>query len=132
MKLQGACIAADGAHGIWIGRNDGTIGRYNFTTQSIRNTRIIGHDVPSHLRSISKIYPISDSELLIGCFTRGLKIYNHKTGALTSLPLTTSRDASVYVRDIVEGESGQYWIATESGIYIYDLRTRTVQHLQKK
>lgn len=132
MKLQGACIAADGAHGIWIGRNDGTIGRYNFTTRSIRNTRIIGHDVPSHLRSISKIYPISDSELLIGCFTRGLKIYNHKTGALTSLPLTTSRDASVYVRDIVEGEGGQYWIATESGIYIYNMRTRTVQHLQKK
>lgn len=131
-KLYGACLANDGSSGLWIGRDDGTIGRFNFATGRVTNTTIIGAQVPQNLRSISKIYPVSESEILIGCFTQGLKIYNHKTGVCRSLPLEKNSRASIYVRDIIKGEGQQYWIATESGIYIYDLVSHRSQHLQKR
>lgn len=131
LELQSACIAADGTTGLWIGRENGTIGRYNFETGALVNTTIIDARTPPYLRSISKIYPINDSEVLIGCFTQGLKLYNHKTGVCSSLRLVKNAQASIYVRDIIQGEGQQYWIATESGIYIYDRASQTAQHLQK-
>lgn len=131
LEIRGSCIAGGRNNELWIGREDGTIGKYNFETKSIENIRIIDQNIPSHLRSISRIYPINEDELLIGCFTQGLKIYNHKTRTCRSLALSHNNRASIYVRDIVKGEEQQYWIATESGVYIYNLATDVVQHLVK-
>ncbi|WEK38294.1 MAG: two-component regulator propeller domain-containing protein [Candidatus Pseudobacter hemicellulosilyticus] len=131
LEIKGSCITADSSKGLWIGREDGSIGRYNFENRSIENISIIDPGIPANLRSISRIYPINDDELLIGCFTQGLKIYNHKTKTSRSLALEKNRQTSIYVRDIIKGDEQQYWIATESGIYIYNLAADTVQHLNK-
>ncbi|AWO02193.1 histidine kinase [Chitinophaga alhagiae] len=131
LEITGSCIAGGSNKELWIGREDGTIGKYNFENRSIENISIIDQKVPLNLRSISRIYPINEDELLIGCFTQGLKIYNHKTKVCRSLALENNNRASIYVRDIIQGAEQQYWIATESGIYIYNLATNVVQHLRK-
>jgi signal transduction histidine kinase/ligand-binding sensor domain-containing protein len=132
LKIQASCMAFDKSGNLWTGSEDGVISIYNPRNRSITKTRIIDQSVPPYLRSITKILPINQDEVLIGCFKQGLKKYNAKTGEIKTLPLHTDGNTDVYVRDITAGGNQDYWVATESGIYIYNLDNNTSLHLKKR
>lgn len=132
LKVPASCIALDSNMNLWIGNNDGTIYIYDIQKKPTTTIRIVDKNLPSNVRSISKIYPIRNNELLIGCFNQGLKSCNTKTGTVKSLTLDADHNKDIFVRDIAADSEDQYWIATESGIYIYDLATHTSTHLRKR
>jgi len=132
LKIGAACIAIDENGNIVIGNDDGQLVTYNPQNGSKTSVRIIDQHLPGKLRSISKIFPIGNNSILVGCFKQGLKSYNTKTGVIKSLILKNSDNTDIYVRDITAGEKQEYWIATESGIYIYNLATNTSQNLRKR
>ena len=132
LKISGSCIALGAQGNILIGNDDGQLLTYNPQKKSTTSVRIIDERIPASLRSISKIFPLGDNRILIGCFKQGLKSYDTKTGLIKSLILRNSNNTDIYVRDITAGEKQAYWIATESGIYIYDLATHTSHNLRKK
>lgn len=131
LKIPASCIALDAAMNLWLGDNDGNISRYDPEKTNATKIRIVNKSVPANSRSVSKIFPVNNNELLIGCFKQGLKIYNTQTGKVRSLSLR-SDDSDIYVRDIALDNDGQYWIATESGIYIYDLIHNKSRNLKKQ
>lgn len=131
LKIPAACISLGADSSLWMGDNDGNISRYDPQQSSPARIRIVDHHIPANARSISKIYPISDTELLIGCFRQGLKYYNTQSGKIRSLALRTD-NSDIYVRDIAVDDDGKYWIATESGIYVYDLQHHTSRNLIKQ
>ncbi|MBO9566022.1 MAG: histidine kinase [Niastella sp.] len=126
-----SCIAFDAAMNLWMGDNDGNIHLYDTTRVNSTTVSIADKNLPVNARSISKIYPINQHELLIGCFKQGLKSYNMQTGEVRSLPLRADK-SDIYVRDITVDNDGLYWIATESGIYIYDRAHNVSKNLQKQ
>ncbi|MNK06009.1 Alkaline phosphatase synthesis sensor protein PhoR [compost metagenome] len=132
LKMQASCLAIDSNMNLRIGNDDGLIITYNLRNKIRSSVRIIDQNVPGNLRSISKIFPIRDSELLVGCFKQGLKSYNTKTGLIKSLPLFSKDNTDIYVRDITAGSNQEYWVATESGIFIYNLATNTSRNLRKR
>ncbi|MCH5596432.1 ligand-binding sensor domain-containing protein [Niabella ginsengisoli] len=132
LKIQASCIALDSNMNLWMGDNDGNISIYNSQKKRGPRIRIVNKSLPSNARSISKIYPVSNNEFLIGCFKQGLKIYSLQSGAVRSLPLGDHEYKDTYVRDITIANDGKYWIATESGIYINDLKTNTSINLRKR
>ncbi|WP_316828529.1 two-component regulator propeller domain-containing protein [Pedobacter miscanthi] len=132
LKISAACIAIDEHGNIVIGNDNGELVTYNPQDGSKTSVSIIGRNVPSNLRSISKIFPAGNNNILVGCFKRGLKSYNTKTGIIKSLILKNSDNTDIYVRDITAGENQEYWIATESGIYIYNLATNANSNLRKR
>lgn len=132
LDIQASCLSVDEKMNLWIGDNDGLIKNYNPRNKSTTTIRIINEHVPPNLRSVSKIFPVKNNELLIGCFKQGLKSYNIKTGLIRSLPLRNIDNTDIYVRDITAANDQEYWIATESGIYIYNLVTNTSRNLRKR
>lgn len=132
LKIKASCIALDSNMNLWMGDNDGNIHIYNPKAKPDTKIRIVNKSLPANARSISKIYPIGSKELLIGCFKQGLKSYNTKTGTVKSLSLDADKNKDIFVRDIAAGNDGQYWIATESGIYIYDLAANRSICLRKR
>lgn len=131
LNINASCIALDTAMQLWIGDNDGTISRYNANQATIEKIRIVATDIPVNARSISKLFPIGNQELLIGCFRQGFKSYNVQTGKVTNFSLRAD-NSDVYVRDISIDNEGQYWVATESGIYVYDPVRHTSQNLTRQ
>lgn len=128
-----ASAIAGAARGIlWIGDRHGKISQYNIKTKSVLSINVFDKGTPGDLRSISKIYPISSDQALVGLFSQGLKLCNIKTGHVQTIPLKKEGSSSIYVRDIKAGATGKYWIATESGIYIYDRTSDSSIHLQKR
>ncbi len=132
LNIRASCLAIDSGMNLWMGNHDGVIRSYNLRTKLTSSVRIIDQNVPANLRSISKIFAAKDNELLIGCFKQGLKCYNTKTGLIRTLPLFNRDNPDIYVRDITAGSNKEYWVATESGIYIYDLATNTSRNLRKR
>lgn len=131
-KMPASCIALDKDMNLWVGNEDGVLSIYNSKNKLINTSRVIDRNIQKNLRSISKILPIDKNEALIGCFKQGLKSYNRKTGETKTLPLSKSKNLELFVRDITEGANKNYWIATESGIYIYNLTTKTSTNLYKR
>ncbi|MFT3902679.1 MAG: two-component regulator propeller domain-containing protein [Niabella sp.] len=131
LKIPASCIALDSSMNLWMGNDDGVIRIYNHKKGSDNDIRIVSQAIPANSKSISKIYPINNDNILVGCFKQGLKSYNTKTGKVNSLPLHTDNN-EIYVRDIALGNNQQYWIATESGIYIYDPLRNTSYNLKKR
>lgn len=130
LKTPASCIALDAEKNLWMGDNDGNISIYNSEKANSTRIRIVSKNFPVNFRSVSKIYPVNRNQLLIGCFKQGLKSYNTQTGEVRSLTLRADK-SGIYVRDISIDNDGQYWIATESGIYIYDLVHNVSRNLTK-
>lgn len=132
LKIQATCIAIDDSMHLWTGNNDGVICSYTLQKKLLTDISIFDRDVPSSARSISKLCPIDGNEILVGGFERGLKLYSGSTGLIRSLPLRNNNHTAIYVRDILAAGDRKYWIATESGIYIYDLTSDTTINLKKR
>jgi signal transduction histidine kinase/ligand-binding sensor domain-containing protein len=129
--LSANCMAIDHRKNIWLGDDDGVLTIYSPKTNTAKTARLISRSIPANLRSISKIFPLPDGKALAGCFKQGLKLYDPVTHAIRSLSLTGDHNTETYVRDISAGEKNEYWVATEDGIYIYDLIKNTSRHLRK-
>jgi len=131
-KLSASCIAIDKSQNLWVGNGDGVINVIQPRSKSILTIRIVNKNISESLRSISTILPINENEVLIGCFKQGLKSHNLKTGETKSLPLSNNKNVETFVRDIIRGDDQEFWIATESGIYIYNAITQKSINLQKR
>jgi len=131
-NIKASCIAIDSRRNLWVGDHDGMITVFNPQNKSVRKIRIVDEKIPAHLRSIRKIYPINDNKVLIGCFKMGLKSYDINTRKISTLFLRNSDNTDIYVRDIAAANDREYWVATESGVYIYDLLTNKSRNLRKR
>lgn len=132
MKMRASCLAFDHSMKLWMGNDDGFVGVYDNTKGVIKQIRVIGEDIPPNMRSISKILPANGNQVLVGCFKQGLKSYNTRTGTVKSLLRRNTDNTEIYVRDITAACDSEYWIATESGLYIYNLGNNTSQNLRKR
>lgn len=133
LNIRASCLSIDSDMNLWLGSNDGIVSIYNLRNRSFSRARLIDKQVHANLRSISKILVINKNEALVGCFKQGLKYYNRKTGIVRALSLDIhAANNIIYVRDITAGNDGQYWVSTESGIYIYSLATNSATNLQKR
>lgn len=133
LKMNALCLAFDHSMKLWMGNQNGSIRVYDPIQKKITDINIIGDDIPAKMRAIDKILPTQGDEVLVGFTKQGLKSYNTKTGIIKSLLLRNADKTEIFVRDIVAGNNrNEYWIATESGIYIYDLGLNTSRNLRKR
>ncbi|MFA6086555.1 two-component regulator propeller domain-containing protein [Mucilaginibacter sp.] len=130
--LNASCQAFDKKSNIWLGDNDGSIKVFDPQKKTIKVIQIIDRHIPYNLRLISKIFPTAGDEILIGTTKQGLKSYNIKTGQIKSLLLRNKDNTEIYVRDIISNGKNEYWIATESGIYIYNTLSGSSINLKKR
>lgn len=126
-----SCIRLDHEMNLWAGNRNGEICKFNYQGKLLTKITVIDQRIPQNLRSISALQAIDSSSILIGCFGRGLKRYDINSGKITSVQLNHDH-MDLFVRDICQGTNQEYWIATESGVYIYDLKTTRISHLYKK
>jgi signal transduction histidine kinase/ligand-binding sensor domain-containing protein len=131
LKLLGTSLAIDKKNQVWVGSGEGEVKIISIENKTLKTVKIIDDHVPQPLRSISKIFPLKNGLILIGCFKQGLKTYNPETGKISSLALSDQRYAEIYVRDITAASDQEYWVATESGVYIYNFRTHTSRNIRK-
>ncbi len=93
---------------------------------------VFSHSPKVLTNRVTVIVSASGGKLLVSTSNQGLKLLDTNTGAYEDLMSMTDKDVSIWVRHILKHEGDEYWVATESGIYVYNLATRKFTNLRKE
>ncbi len=113
---------------IWVA-NDRFLHHYDRDNGAFETIELISEKSSNLPFIVSKLFAINDTTLLIGTQNQGVILYDTQKKQVKKL-LPASEDP-LYIRDFAKIENGKLWIATESGIYIYDMEKETYLNLKK-
>jgi ligand-binding sensor domain-containing protein len=124
------CITNDGS--IWISTSSGFINKYNPENNSFTNYNMFSHSAKTVSQWIEKIYPATSNTILVGTSNQGVKLFDINSSVYKDILTYNTDKTEIFARNFVQIRTHEYWIATESGIYIYNLLTGTAINLAKK
>lgn len=116
---------------VWCGTDSGMIKKYDPLKDKFINSCKLPLTKKEESVFIQTIYPASDSTLLISTFKQSF-LLNTKTTVLTNIFRNYPWANNIQVHKIIRESASSYWFGTENGLYILDLKTETVQLIQKQ
>ncbi|MET4141082.1 ligand-binding sensor domain-containing protein/signal transduction histidine kinase [Pedobacter sp. UYP1] len=117
---------------ILVSSPDGYIGKYDKASRTFKIQYLTDKKKPVAIGWISSIEETNDQQLIIGTTNQGIKLFNLKTNVLTDLIVMNKDKTHIFVRAIKKSNDQEYWIGTESGLYIYNHQSGKLVHLQKQ
>jgi ligand-binding sensor domain-containing protein/signal transduction histidine kinase/DNA-binding response OmpR family regulator len=115
---------------VWTATASGLVKHYNAATNSFSSYNIKkivnGNDLPP----IEDLYPIGDSSILIGCMNKVL-LFNYKNSAVKNLFKNNRVSNDVHVHKIFRQSADEYWLGTENGIYIFNIKNYVTKVISK-
>ena len=125
-------VAITPGNDLWVTTSKGSLEKYVPALDSFITYSVYEQNANRLPVSLEKIYPVTNDSFLIGTKNEGIKLFD--TQSKTYKPIITSNDqkTGIYVREFIKRGDGEYWIGTETGIYIYNSVTGAVTHLQKE
>ncbi|MFT3702899.1 MAG: two-component regulator propeller domain-containing protein [Agriterribacter sp.] len=116
---------------LWLATYE-TITRYNIAANTTTSHNVFNHSPAASSGWIFTILPAGRDSILLGTIHQGLKLFNAATGNYTDvLPYNDDR-SPIYIRDCLAVSQEEYWLATESGIHIYNIHTGYHTNIRKQ
>ncbi|WP_420153231.1 hybrid sensor histidine kinase/response regulator transcription factor [Siphonobacter sp.] len=108
---------------VWVTTENGRLKRYD-----ARSDRFEELPHPSQVYArIETMYSMGDTTLLL---RQGNQVLLHHIQQRRTVPLTGSNGLEMRVNSILRKSPYEFWIGTESGIYVYNSRTQQLTHIQ--
>lgn len=117
---------------IWISTGAGTLEKYQPATDSFKSFSLFSNTTPASARWIEKIYDSGRGFLFVGTSSQGVKLFDIPSHTSKELITYNANKTEIFVRDFMHASGDTYWIATESGVYVYDHRSGQLLNLQKQ
>jgi ligand-binding sensor domain-containing protein/signal transduction histidine kinase/DNA-binding response OmpR family regulator len=117
---------------LWVSTSKGSLEKYIPSLDSFITYSVYEKDTDRLPTSIEKIYPINNESFLIGTKSEGVKSFDTKTKQYKDILTFNEEKTGIYVREFMKRNENEYWIGTETGIYIYNASNGSVAHLQKE
>ena len=124
------CITQDGS--LWISTSSGLLNKYIPADNSFTSYNMFSHSDKTVSQWIEKIYPGTKNTILVGTSNQGAKLFDITTCSYKDILTYNTDRTEIFARNFVRTSENEYWIATESGIYIYNLITGSTTNLSKK
>jgi signal transduction histidine kinase/ligand-binding sensor domain-containing protein len=117
---------------VWISTGRGTVEKYNPKENRFQSFNINGKNKKPEYGWVSRIAETENGNLLIGTTNQGVKLFDPVTLQSKNILRLNDDQTPIFVRDIKKTGPNEFWIATESGIYIYNDSTEKITHIQKQ
>lgn len=128
-EASSICETQDGS--MWFSSNDGFILRYNESSNSFIRFSVFDHSLPATSHTIEKIIAGDSADLFIGTSSQGIKRFDCSKGTYTDVLRYNQDKTAIFVRDILKVRNGEFWFATESGIFILNTQGNKIINLRK-
>jgi len=115
---------------VWTATASGLVKHYNAATNSFSSYNIKKIVNDNDLPPIEDLYPIGDSSILIGCMNKVL-LFNYKNSAVKNLFKNNRVSNDVHVHKIFRQSADEYWLGTENGIYIFNIKNYVTKVISK-
>lgn len=130
VNAQTSSLAVSGTGTVWIATSTGVIKRYNDSQNNFSDFDISSF-LKNPINAIQDIYPISDTSLLIGTMYNALFL-NTNRKKVTNLLKECSVTKDVQIHKIIRQSAREYWLGTETGLYIIDVDAKKATLIQKE
>jgi signal transduction histidine kinase/ligand-binding sensor domain-containing protein/DNA-binding response OmpR family regulator len=118
--------------GLWVSTTDGFIQHYDPANNTFESYNVFYKSGPAISAWIEKVYDTGKGFFFIGTSNQGIKVFDLKTRSYKDLLTRNNDQTAIYARDFIDQGNGEYWIATESGLFIYNLNTGKFNNLRNK
>lgn len=123
------CTLIDGS--VWVSTPSGLLKKYDATSGSFSAYNLFNHSPKTVSTWIERLYGTSGGNILVGTSNQGVKIFQTATGSYKDILTYNADKTEIFARNFVQTSDKECWIATESGIFIYNLETGTSINLRK-
>jgi signal transduction histidine kinase/ligand-binding sensor domain-containing protein/DNA-binding response OmpR family regulator len=107
---------------IWLVLSNGMLYQFDITSGEFQGNDLFSHSPGYKVKNLTSVYPsISGEKLFIGSLTHGAKLFDIRTSSYKDLMSKEIEQGEICVTDFVQIAPGEVWIASESGLYIYNL-----------
>lgn len=117
---------------LWVSSRYGTLELYQPSKQTFESYDVSLNSPPESSKWIEKIFDTGKGSILIGTSNQGVKLFDIKSRTYKSILRRNADNTEIFARNFLHESGDQYWIATESGIYLYNLRTGTSTNIKKQ
>ena len=117
---------------VWVSTGNGYLRKYNSNNNSFSGLNVFSHSPRSVSNWIEKIYATQSGDILIGTSNQGAKIFDPVKNIYKDFLTYNTDKTEIFVRNFIQTSISEFWIATETGIYIYDIKKGTALNLSKK
>lgn len=115
---------------MWLGCANGMLGRYDS-----RNDSFVYYSSNLAVKTANTIETICEDKennaLLIGTSQTGLLRFDLQHYQWSIIKLPASKHQQHFVRSLLKVDEHQFWIGTESGLYILNTYTNNIQYIHK-
>ncbi|TSJ35929.1 response regulator [Mucilaginibacter corticis] len=117
---------------IWVSATSGNMERLDTLHNTFKSYNVFNHSPSVASNYIETIYQAGHNKIFVGTTSQGFKEFDCATGTYKDLLTINAEHTGIYVRDFVRYAGDEYWLATESGIYIYHAKNGTFSNLKKR
>jgi ligand-binding sensor domain-containing protein/signal transduction histidine kinase len=117
-QITTLCITKNNT--IWVAVLDGFLKKFDRKTQLFASYNLFNHSPEATSKAVQTIFDADDGQLFIGTTNQGVKAFDLRTKTYTDIITYNAQHDELFVRDFIKQSNNQYWIATESGIYVYN------------
>lgn len=130
LEVSALCTTENGE--TWIGTISGDLIRCPLDGKPTTTPSLFANSPRTVSRRIERIYCDSTGRLMVGTAKQGVKLFDPQRQTYIDLVTQDGNGMDIFVRDIMEKGNGEYWFATESGLFIYHERTGEYVNLRKQ
>ena len=116
-------ICDDDQGNVWLATTGGTLKKYSRHTNTFISYDLFERSVNASSKTIAKIFNTQRGFFFIATVKDGIKIFNPGKGTYEELRIYNHDKTKLLAKDFMRYSEDEYWIATESGIIIYNLYT---------
>jgi len=124
-------ISLTNAGDIWVSATDGKIYKYDARNDSFIGYQILTKNEQSASIHLGNVLDAGTYGLIISTDIGSLRHFEPNTGKVINLSEKNNRWNNIFIRTTYLYSDEEIWIASESGIYIYNLKTGFVTNLHK-
>ncbi|MEN0055926.1 MAG: two-component regulator propeller domain-containing protein [Mucilaginibacter sp.] len=129
--FEATSIAFNTDGSVWASSASGSLEKLDTISHSFSSYSLFKSSKPAASNFIEKIYAADNNKIFVGTSNQGFKEFDCSTGTYRDMLTYNPDKTEVFVRDFVKYNDNEYWIATESGVFIYDVQKGTFLNLKK-
>lgn len=116
---------------LWVANMYGEIGNYDPQTETFTYYSVFSHSGIPVSRWIERIFETGQGYFLIGTSNQGIKKFNINDRCYEDLLIYNQDKTAIFARDFARSKNNEFWVASESGIYIYNTQENRFTNLKK-
>jgi len=124
------CIGAD--KNVWVATANGLLEKYDAQNNLFTAYKLFSENQHPSSKWIEKIYATNQNSILVGTSNYGVKLFSLKDFSYKDLLTYNPDKTAIFARDFIQNADTEFWIATESGAFIYNTLTGKFTNLKKK